>query len=60
VVLFADRDEGGISGLEPSTFSFGLERRLAGQDDVDLVGCVSHGGIRRGGNPHEHAHFEVR
>jgi len=33
VVLFADRDERGISGPEPAALSFDLEGRFAGQDD---------------------------
>jgi hypothetical protein len=59
VVLFADRNERGISRLEPAALSVRLEGRFAGQDDVDLVGCMSHRGIRRGGNADEHAYFEV-
>ena len=60
VVLFADRDERGISRPEPAAVSIGLESRFTGQDDVDLVGCVSHRGIRRRGNADEHAYLEVR
>ena len=60
VVLFADRDERGVSRPEPAALAISLECRLAGQDDVHLVGGVSHGGIRRGGNADEHPYFEVR
>jgi hypothetical protein len=60
VVLFANRNERGISRLEPAALSIRLEGRFTGQDDVDLVGCMSHGGIRRGRNADEHAYFEGR
>ena len=59
VALFPDRDERGLSGLEPAAISFGLEARFAGQDDVDLVGCVSHQRIGRGRDVDKHAYFEV-
>jgi hypothetical protein len=60
VVLVANRNECGISRLEPAALSIRLEGRFTGQDDVDLVGCMSHGGIRRGRNADEHAYFEGR
>ena len=60
VVLFANRNECGVSRLDPAALSVRLEGRFAGQDDVDLVVCMSHGGIGRGRNADEHAYFEVR
>jgi hypothetical protein len=60
VVLLACGDERGVSHLEPTALSFGLEGRLAFQDDVDLIGCVPNWRIRRGRDADKHAHFEVR
>ena len=59
-MLLADSDERGISRSEPAASSAGIESRLAGQDHINLVGCVPNWRIRRGGDADKHAYFEVR
>jgi hypothetical protein len=48
VVLLACGHERGVSRLESTALSFGFERRIPFQDDVDLVGCVPNWRIRGG------------
>ncbi len=60
MVLFAGRDERGITRFQPAAIPLELEGRFAGQDNVDLISRVSRGGIRGGCDTDEHADLEVR
>jgi hypothetical protein len=60
MVLLACGNERSVSRGESAALSLGLEGRLTGQDDLDLVGCVPNWRVRRGGDADKHAYFEVR